>query len=313
VHLLQFEVSVSESNQSIVDVVEITDPLCSVAWGTEPTFRLLRWRYGHVLRWRTVMGGLAGDLSTGVEGWTRESAAEPMEKYWRRVTRITGQPYPKPMHVMLRSTDPAGRAIKAAALQGPEVERRALRRIRESIFLFGRGPETPSEFLSTFADVPGFDPVQWSIDVASPAVAAAYLADWTEARTPNDYVRAYKSEEPLAGGMRVSEGHERYDFPTVLFRGPTGEHTATGWNEFGVYVAALEAALPGATSSPRPDPTVAEAFAEWGVLTSNELSIICGIASDDIASSLPPDVITYNWGDGHAYFTASEASPWGLR
>jgi protein-disulfide isomerase-like protein with CxxC motif len=296
---------VSESNQSIVDVVEITDPLCSVAWGAEPTFRLLRWRYGHVLRWRTVMGGLAGDLSTGVEGWTRESAAEPMEKYWRRVTRITGQPYPKPMHVMLRSTDPAGRAIKAAALQGPEVERRALRRIRESIFLFGRGPETPSEFLSTFADVPGFDPVQWSIDVASPAVAAAYLADWTEARTPNDYVRAYKSEEPLAGGMRVSEGHERYDFPTVLFRGPTGEHTATGWNEFGVYVAALEAALP--------DPTVAEAFTEWGVLTSNELSIICGIASDDIASSLPPDVITYNWGDGHAYFTASEASPWGLR
>jgi hypothetical protein len=228
------------------------------------------------------------------------------------VTRITGQPYPKPMHIMLRSTDPAGRAIKAAALQGPEVERRTLRRIRESIFLFGRGPETPSEFLSTFADVPGFDPVQWSIDFSTSEVAAAYLADWTEARTPNDYVRAYKSDEPLAGGMRVSEGHERYDFPTVLFRGPTGEHTATGWNEFGVYVAALEAASPGSTLAPRPNPTVSEAFAEWGVLTSQELTAICGIAVEDIAASLPPEVVTYNWGDGNAYFSSSEATAWNL-
>jgi protein-disulfide isomerase-like protein with CxxC motif len=302
----------SESNQSKVDVVEITDPLCSVAWGAEPTFRLLRWRYGHVCSWRTVMGGLAGDLSTGIEGWTRELAAEPMEKYWRRVTRITGQPYPKPMHVMLRSTDPAGRAIKAAALQGSEVERRAIRRIRDSIFLFGRGPETPSEFLSTFADVPGFDPEQWSLDVESAAVAAAYLADWTEARTPNDYVRAYKSDEPLAGGMRVSEGHERYDFPTVLFRGPTGEHTATGWNDFEVYVAALEAASPGSTASPRPNPTVDEAFAEWGSLTANELTIICSIAPEDIATFLPAGTVSHNWGDGNTYFTATEAAAWNL-
>jgi protein-disulfide isomerase-like protein with CxxC motif len=302
----------SESNQSLVDVVEITDPLCSVAWGAEPTFRLFRWRYGHACNWRTVMGGLAGDLSTGVEGWTRESAAEPMEKYWRRVTRSTGQPYPKPMHVMLRSTDPAGRAIKAAALQGPEVERRTLRRIRDSIFLFGRGPETPSEFLSIFADVQGFDPEQWSIDLESPAVAAAYLADWTEARTPNDYVRAYKSDEPLAGGMRVSEGHERYDFPTVLFRGPTGEHTVTGWNAFDLYVAALEAASPGSTSSPRPDPTIEEAFAEWGSLTANELTIICGLTPDNIAGSLPAGTVTHNWGDGNTYFTPTEADTWGL-
>ena len=103
----------------VVDVVEFTDPLCSVAWGAEPIFRQFRWRYGHVCNWRTVMGGLAGDLSTGVPDWTRGSAAVPMEKYWRRVTKVTGQPYPKPMHVMLRSTDPAGRAVKAAALQVP--------------------------------------------------------------------------------------------------------------------------------------------------------------------------------------------------
>ncbi len=286
-----------------VDVVEFTDPLCSVAWGAEPIFRLFRWRYGHVCNWRTVMGGLAGDLSIGTPEWTRESAALPMEKYWRRVTKITGQPYPKPMHLMLRSTDPAGRAVKAAALQGVDVELRTLRRIRESIFLFGHGPQTADEFLDTFAGVPGFDRDQWSSDFTSTAVAESYREDWAEARTPNDYVRAYQSDEPMAGVMRHSEGHDRYDFPTVLFRGPTGEHTVPGWMPFEAYVAALEAASPGATSTPRPDPTVDEAFAAYGVLTTKELEVLCG------ATAIPPDdVITYNWGDGEAFFTVAEAA-----
>lgn len=291
-----------------VDVVEFTDPLCSVAWGAEPVFRLLRWRYGHAMAWRTVMGGLAGDLSTDNPEWTRESAALPMEKYWRRVTNITGQPYPKPMHLMLRSTDPAGRAIKAAVLQGPDVERRALRRIRESIFLFGHGPETPDEFRRTFRDVPGFDADRWTADFETPGVAHAYRTDWTEARSPNDFVRNYRSDEPLAGVMRHSEGHDRYDFPTVLFRGPTGEHTVPGWMPFEAYVAALEAASPGSTATPRQDPTPAEAFAEWGVLTAKEFAVLCGPQA-----SLPADVVAHDWGDGLAYFSPAEAAAWGLR
>lgn len=288
-----------------VDVVEFTDPLCSVAWGAEPIFRLFRWRYGHVCNWRTVMGGLAGDLSTGIPDWTRESAAVPMEKYWRRVTKITGQPYPKPMHVMLRSTDPAGRAIKAAALQGAEVERRTLRRIRESIFLFGRGPETTGEFLEAFTAVPGFDAHQWSADFTSDEVAQRYRADWSEARTPNDYVRAYQSDSPMAGVMRHSEGHDRYDFPTLLFRGSTGEHTVPGWLPFDAYVDALEAASPGASATPRPNPSPNEAFDTFGVLTSKELDVLCGADA-----KLPGDVIAYNWGDGEVFLTPEEASAW---
>ena len=291
----------------VVDVVEFTDPLCSVAWGAEPVFRLFRWRYGHVCNWRTVMGGLAGDLSTGIADWTRESAAVPMEKYWRRVTRITGQPYPKPMHLMLRSTDPAGRAVKAAALQGADVERRTLRRLRESIFLFGRGPETAGEFLEVFAGVPGFDPDRWSADFVSAEVGECYRADWAEARTPNDYVRAYRSDDPMAGVMRHSEGHDRYDFPTVLFRGPTGEHTVPGWLPFESYVEALEAASPGSTATPRPNPSVTDSFETFGVLTAKELEVLCGVDAE-----LPTNVISYNWGDGEAFFTPAEAKAWNL-
>lgn len=200
-------------------------------------------------------------------------------------------------------TDPAGRAIKAAALQGSDVERRSLRRIRESIFLFGRGPETADEFVESFAGVPGFDQDRWLSDFTSSHVADLYRADWAEARTPNDYVRAYQSDEPMAGVMRHSEGHDRYDFPTVLFRGPTGEHTVPGWMPFASYVDALEAASPGATRMPRKDPSAEEAFAAFGVLTAKELEVLCGSTA-----KLPDDVITYNWGDGEAYFTRAEAA-----
>ena len=107
----------------------------------------------------------------------------------------------------------------------------------------------------------------------------------------------------MAGVMRHSEGHDRYDFPTVLFGGPTGEHTVPGWMPFDAYADALEAALPGATRTPRKDPTVDEAFAVFGVLTAKELEVLCGGAT-----KLPDEVVTYHWGDGEAYFTRAEAA-----
>lgn len=294
-------------DSATVDVVEYTDPLCSVAWGAEPKFRLLQWRHGHRISWRTVVGGLATDLSKGVDDWTREGAAKPMSAYWKRVTALTGQPYPKPMHMMLRSTDPAGRAVKAAERQGVDVGQRSLRRIRESIFLFGSGPETEEEFLVTFANLPGFDAPRWAIDFNTPEIAAAYESDWEEARQPNDYVRAYEATHVMAGVMRHSNDRDRYDFPTVLFRGPGGEHTVPGWLPYEDYTDAMEAASPGSTLDPKPDPTPVEAFERWGVLTAKELAVLCG--DDAIA---PNSVVSYDWGDGLAYFSAPEATAWGL-
>ena len=292
---------------SRVDVAEYTDPLCSVAWGAEPLFRLFRWRYGAVLNWRSVMGGLIGDASKGDPAWNRITAAQPMEKYWRRVTQITGQPYPKPMHIMPQSTDPAGRAYRAAALQGMTLADRILRRTRESIFLFGRGPQTDAEFTEIAAGITGLDVPRWLADMKTPGVETAYQADWEECRSPNAYVRAYHGDHVMAGNMRHDNGRDRYDYPTVIFKGPGGEHTVPGWLPFEAYVEALEAALPGATANPRPDPTPAEAFAEWGVMTARELAVICG---ED--AKPPAEIVTYDWGDGVAYFRKDEATAWGI-
>ncbi len=289
-----------------VEVVEYTDPLCSVAWGAEPIFRRLRWRHGHRLAWRTVMGGLAGDLTTSREGWTREGAAKPMSDYWKRVTALTGMPYPKPMHVMLSSTDPAGRAFKAAQLQSETAAQRVLRRMRESIFLFGRGAQTEDEFAALAGGITDLDIPRWRADMARPEVDTAYRRDWEEARNPNDFVRAFKSDAPMAGVMRHSDGRDRYDFPTLIFRGPGGEHTVPGWAPYDAYVDALEAAAPGATADPRPDASPAEALAAWRVLTAKELEVLCGADAQ-----APNDAVAYDWGDGLAWFSPAEAAVWG--
>ena len=290
-----------------VEAIEYTDAVCSTAWGAEPLLRRLDWRHGHHIAWRKVMGGLVGDASTGKDGWNRVSAAEPMRAYWKRVWHLTGMPYPNPMRLMLRSTDPLGAAVKAAQLQGQDVADAVLRRFRERIFVDGVGPQTPEEFDAATAGVAGLDHARWRTDQARPEVAAAYKADWQETREPNDYVRHLKHDSPMNGELKHSEGHDRYALPTVIFRGPGGEHTVAGWVTYDEYEAGLEAALPGATADPRPDPTPAEALAHWGMLTSQELSFLCGEAAKP-----PADAVTHDWGDGLVYYSAAEAKARGL-
>ena len=290
-----------------VEAIEYTDCVCSTAWGAEPLLRRLDWRHGHHLAWRKVMGGLVGNAATGKEGWDRIGAAEPMRAYWKRVWKLTGMPYPNPMRIMLQSTDPAGLAVKAAERQGQAVAHAVLRRFREQIFVFGIGPQTADEFEAATLGVPGLDQVRWRADQALAEVAAAYKADWRETREPNDYVRALKHDSPMNGELKHSEGHDRNALPTLIFRGPKGDHTVAGWVPYEEYVAGLEAALPGATSDPRPDPTPAQAFVRWGTLTAKELAFLCG---DD--AKPPAGIVTYDWGDGLVYFSPAEAKARGL-
>lgn len=291
-----------------VEVVEYTDCVCSTAWGAEPLLRRLDWRHGHHLTWRKVMGGLVGNAATGKDNWDRISAAEPMRAYWRRVWKLTDMPYPNPMRLMLQSTDPAGLAVKAAERQGQAVAHEVLRRFREQIFIFGIGPQTPDEFDAATQGVKGLDHARWRTDQALPEVAAAYRADWRETREPNDYVRNLKHDSPMNGELKHSEGRDRYALPTLIFRGPGGDHTVAGWVPYEDYVAGLEAALPGATKDPRPDPTPAQAFARWGSLTAKELSSLCGEDAQP-----PAGTVTHDWGDGVVYFTPAEAAARGLK
>jgi protein-disulfide isomerase-like protein with CxxC motif len=291
----------------VVDVIEFTDPGCSWAWGSEPKLRRLRWRHGERLRWRRVMGGLVGDMRNYLEVFDPVQAAPGFVRYWAAVAATTRMPHPVHLRWMYRSTEPACLAATAAALQGEDIEDRVLRRLREATFVFGEPPDTLDRILGAVRAVTGLDLERFSVDWSGERARQAFRADWAETRAPSTYVLNLQEDGEGAGRAKYNEGHWRYVFPTLVFRGPRGERTVPGWKPYERYEEALETVAPGVTSNPRRDPTAEEAFVAWAALAPRELEILCG------PDARPPSgVAEFDWGDGVYWLTAPEAEARGI-
>jgi predicted DsbA family dithiol-disulfide isomerase len=299
---------------SKIEIVEYTDPLCSIAWGTEPYKRLLKWRFNDLVTWRPVMAGLCRDNSTVkmFQPWDPFDAGQMYLKVWKRVTGITGMPYPEDLQYMAVTTDPPCLVVKAAERQGLEVAESVLRRLREAVFFYGTPVDNLDQVERALADLPNLDIGQLLSDCQLDEVRAAYLADWEETRAPNDYVRelANTDADHLAGPMMKSEGHERYNLPTFIFKGPNGEKTVPGYRPYEEYEAALESVSPGILEKARDKPSLFEARAYWPTLTSKEIELICGIPSTSA------DVIEFGgieFGGATIYLNEAEKEYWNKR
>ncbi|MBL4679469.1 MAG: DsbA family protein [Pseudomonadales bacterium] len=292
---------------SLVEIVEYTDPLCSIAWGTEPYKRLMQWRFEGLVKWRPVMAGLCRDNSTVkmFQPWDPVNAGQIYLKIWKRVTGITGMPYPEDLQYMALSTDPPCLVVKAAERQGVNIAEAVLRRLREAVFFYGTPVDKMEQIEAALEGVPGLDIEQLMADCDREDVKAAYLSDWEETRRPNDYVRglADTDADHLAGPMMKSEGHERYNLPTFVFVGPNGEKTVPGYRPYAEYEAALEAVSPGIVAKARARPSQDEARAKWPTLTSKELEVICGT---DSAEGI-------EFGGARIYLNDSELTYWNKR
>ncbi len=298
--------------ESDVEVIEYTDPLCSIAWGTEPIKRRLLWRFGTRVSWRLVMAGLCRDNSKAeiFEPWDPFEAGQIYLKIWKRVTRITGMPYPEDLRYMALTTDPPCLVVKAAERQGPEIAERVLRRFREAVFLYGTPVDAIDQVAAALVGVDGLDLEALLGDCQRDDVQAAYLEDWQETRQPNDYVRelARTDVDHLAGPMMHSEGHDRYNLPTFIFKGPAGEQTVPGYRPYEQYEAALEAVAPGITENPPADPSAEEAMAFWPTMTARELELLCG------ADGLTPDnALGFDCCDAKVWLRGGEADYWRQR
>lgn len=287
-----------------IEVVEFTDPGCSWAWGTEPKLRLLRWRYGDRLVWRRVMGGLVRDIRDQVDGeFDPARAAKRYIPYWAEVYKHTGMSYPTNLKWMYWSTEPACRAVKAAEHQSDDVAGAVLRRLREQTFVFGEPADDTKRIIAAVRGIDGLDQERFAVDLESELTEKSFKEDWDETRRPNEYVMTLEGDWPGIGRAKQADGHWRFVFPTLVFRGADHETTVPGWCPYDDYEAALEFQMPGATDERRRDPTPQEAFAMWPSLTSKELEILCG------AEAQPPDgVIAFDWGEGNLYMTRREAS-----
>ncbi|MEX0873357.1 MAG: DsbA family protein [Actinomycetota bacterium] len=285
-----------------IEVVEFTDPGCSWAWGTEPKLRLLQWRYGDRLSWRRVLGGLIGDMNNYRPDFDPVRAAAKYIDYWHGAYRYTGMTYPVHLQWMYTSTEPAGKAVKAAEQQSDEAGALVLRRLRESTFVFGLPADNAERILDAVKGVDGLDLERFRADLNAEIVAKEFREDWEETRRPNDYVMTLEGDRPGIGRAKNTEGHWRFVFPTVIFRGPQGEATVPGWCEYEEYVAAMESVAPGSTAQPKKDPTPAEVFATWPTAARKELDVLCGEGAEP-----PKGITSHQWGDGEFFLTAAEA------
>ncbi|MEY2431025.1 MAG: hypothetical protein QOC92_750 [Acidimicrobiaceae bacterium] len=279
-----------------VELVEYTDPWCSWAWGTEPKLRRLRWRFGDQLAWRTVMGDLVADRRASDPLFDPVAIAPTTADYWQKVFEHTSMPWPVGLRWTPTLSADAGRAVKAAQAQSDAGGRALLRAIRESCFVYWEPADSEPRVLALAAQIPELDVDRLKTDLDSDDVAKTFAADREETRRPNDYVLELRETHVGKGNAKPDGDGWRYVFPTVLFRGPGGEHTVPGWQPWEAYGAAMEAASPGSTRNARRDPTPEEALATWPLLTDHELSFLCG---DDARP--PTGTNSVDWGAGVAY------------
>jgi hypothetical protein len=242
------------------------------------------------------MGDLVADRRIARPDFDQVRAAPKQATYWEKVHHHTGQPWPVHLQWAPLLSAHAARAVKAAQRQNDSVAARLLRAIRESCFVHFMPADTEERVFALAATVRGIDLDRLVHDYDSDDVTKAFVADREETRRPNDYVLTLQETHEGKGNAKPDGDGWRYVFPTLLFRGPGGEHTVPGWQPWEAYVAAMEAAALGSTASPRADPTPDEALAQWDLITDNELSFLCG----DNARP-PSDARVVDWGAGSAY------------
>ena len=148
------------------EVVEFTEPWCSWAWGSEPKLRLLRWRYGDRLAWRRAFADLlprAGtyDPASNRVPWAAGASAAEVAAYLRQAGEHTLMPGPDGLRWIPSSSEVAGRAVIAAALQGERLAERLLRAVRESLFIFCAPADTPERVVALAGAVPGSTLTGW--------------------------------------------------------------------------------------------------------------------------------------------------------
>jgi hypothetical protein len=186
--------------------------------------------------------------------------------------------------------------VKAAQQQSDAAGATLLRAIRESCFVYWEPADALPLVLDLARQIPGLDSERLQADFDSDDVVKAFAADREETRRPNEYVLHLQETHDGKGNAKPDGDGWRYVFPTVLFRGPGGEHTVPGWQPWEAYVAAMEAAVPGSTAEARPDPTPEEALATWPLLSERELTLLCGDDARPPANAVPVD-----WGAGTAF------------
>ena len=195
---------------------------------------------------------------------------------WDAVVAHTHAPLPARLERPAATSRVAALAVKAAELQGRDAGRRALRRLRESLFVFGRPADDETAILAALADVPGLDADALRAGLDAPAAHDAAQADWEETRNPLPAVLGLEEPQPHPGAAAPDGDRLRYRFPTLVVHGPAGTAVVPGWRPLEAYVDAFATAAPALPLDTSPPFTAAEALERYETLTEVDLELLTG-------------------------------------
>lgn len=258
-------------------ITEFTDPACPFAWSAEPRRRRLEWLFGDQLQWELRMVGLSRspeDYSDG--GFTPERLSGAL--------RSLAERHHMPMDTSLRprmfATVPACRAVVAARLNAPQLERPLLRRLRVRHFS-GELLDEQSTLEQAGADVgiAAVDLLDWMTDRST---ERALDDDLSVARRPTAEAVALKHKLASSG-----EGW-RYTCPSyeIVSLADDARLSVPGFQPLEAYEVAIANLLPNAAR--RDDPSGVEEALAWAgePLATAEVAAICAIELEQAREQL---------------------------
>jgi predicted DsbA family dithiol-disulfide isomerase len=233
-----------------------TDPLCAWSWAFEPSWRRLRLDLGARLDARTAMVGMIPDWDTYRDSFQNVRVPAQIGPLWREVQAVTGMPVAERIwnDDPPASSYPAGLAVAAAALQGPDAAASLLRRLREALFLGGRNIARPEVLVDMVRQAGAdLDADRLLDDLTGPEAAAAFRLDLDDARR-----RAVNR------------------YPAVVLRTPDGRTVLlVGFRPVAALRETVARLAPGLAWPPAPDPI---AYAtRWRRVLDTEVALACEI------------------------------------
>ncbi len=169
--------SVKTAPQPAIEVVHFSDPWCWWSWGLEPVLRRLKEVYGDQVKVTYRLAGFASSL----EEWRKHydvAEDEALRKWISNSVRMTKMPIDPDylLKTRVKTTYPAGIAVKAAQLQSEELAERYLRKMMETIQVGAKNGSQESVYLSVAEEV-GLDTSRLRNDIKSGKAEKLFMED----------------------------------------------------------------------------------------------------------------------------------------
>jgi predicted DsbA family dithiol-disulfide isomerase len=218
-----------EKEETVVEVIEYTDPYCTWCWGSEPILRRIKEVYGDQVRVGYKMGGLVADIEKfydpaneiGGPDWYKQVAA-----HWLDASSRHGMPVDEKVFYELRdelrSTYPANIAYKSAEFQDEELAKKFLRRMREGAAA-ERKPINRLEAQASLAKEVGLDGDKFTEDIECGRAEKAFYEDLTEARSRGIYGFPTFLIRNGEGQEIVLRGYRSFDIFETVFQKLVGD------------------------------------------------------------------------------------------